>query len=237
LQFRIFLDPEALRNLINTLMTGILPTIRIFGFTILLSIPLGIVLAAGRVSKYRILRAPISLYIYIIRSTPLMLQLLFAYFFISSLDWTPFLQALFGDKRSQFPIRCIIYMFSLNYAAYFAEIFRGGIQSIHEGQKEAAKVLGMTKLQSFFRIQLPQIFKTVMPSLTNEFVTLVKDTSIAKVISVSIDNRTILHVAEKQVSALASIEPYILVLVFFLLFNGIVEQSCKWIERKMNYYR
>ncbi len=237
MQFRIFNDPEALGNLIGTLMTGIMPTMRIFFFTILLSIPLGILLAAGRVSKYRVLRAPISVYIYIIRSTPLMLQLLFSYFFISSLTWTPFLQFVFGDKRADFPIRAIIYMFSLNYAAYFAEIFRGGIQSIPQGQKEAAKVLGMSRAQSFFRIQLPQIFKTVMPSLTNEFVTLVKDTSIAKVISVSLDNRTILHVAEKQVSALASIEPYILVLVFFLVFNGIVEQTCKWIEHKMNYYR
>ncbi|MBQ3078491.1 MAG: amino acid ABC transporter permease [Clostridia bacterium] len=237
MQFRIFTDPEALFNLIKTLATGIMPTIRIFVFTILLSIPLGIMLAAGRVSKYRVLRTPISVYIYIIRSTPLMLQLLFSYFLISSLEWSPVLQLIFGDKRSQFPIRCIVYMFSLNYAAYFAEIFRGGIQSIHEGQREAAKVLGLTRVQSFFRIQLPQIFKTVMPSLTNEFVTLVKDTSIAKVISVSLDNRTILHVAEKQVSALASIEPYILVLIFFLVFNGVVEQGCKLIERSMNYYR
>jgi len=236
-EFRIFSDPEALQKLIVTLAGGILPTVRIFVFTILLSVPLGVLLAAGRVSKYKIVKAPISVYIYIIRSTPLMLQLLFSYFLVSQLEWTAPLQLIFGDKRADFPMRCIIYMFSLNYAAYFAEIFRGGIQAIPVGQKEAAKVLGMNRMQSFFRIQLPQIFKTVMPSLTNELVTLVKDTSIAKVIAVSLDNRTILHLAEKQVSALASIEPYLLVLVFFLLFNGIVEQGCKWIERRMNYYR
>lgn len=235
--FNVFSDAEKFSDLLKVMLTGILPTVRIFGFTILLSIPLGILLAAGRVSRVKLLRVPISVYIYLIRSTPLMLQLLFSYFLLSRLTWSPVLQLLFGDKRDSFPIRCIIYMFSLNYAAYFAEIFRGGIQSVPQGQREAAKVLGYSRLQSFFRVQLPQIFKNVMPSLTNEFVTLVKDTSIAKVIAVSLDNRTILHVAEKQVSGMVSLDPYILALVFFLIFNGVVEQTCKWIERRMNYYR
>lgn len=235
--FNVFSDAEKFSDLLKVMLTGILPTVRIFGFTILLSIPLGILLAAGRVSKVKILRMPISVYIYLIRSTPLMLQLLFSYFLLSRLEWSPVLRFLFGDKRDSFPIRCIIYMFSLNYAAYFAEIFRGGIQSVPQGQREAAKVLGYSRLQSFFRVQLPQIFKNVMPSLTNEFVTLVKDTSIAKVIAVSLDNRTILHVAEKQVSGMVSLDPYIMALVFFLIFNGVVEQTCKWIERRMNYYR
>ncbi|MCI7029238.1 MAG: amino acid ABC transporter permease [Eubacteriales bacterium] len=235
--FNVFSDAEKFSDLLKVMLTGILPTVRIFGFTILLSIPLGILLAAGRVSKVKILRMPISVYIYLIRSTPLMLQLLFSYFLLSRLEWSPVLRFLFGDKRGSFPIRCIISMFSLNYAAYFAEIFRGGIQSVPQGQREAAKVLGYSRLQSFFRVQLPQIFKNVMPSLTNEFVTLVKDTSIAKVIAVSLDNRTILHVAEKQVSGMVSLDPYIMALVFFLIFNGVVEQTCKWIERRMNYYR
>lgn len=235
--FNVFSDAEKFSDLLKVMLTGILPTVRIFGFTILLSIPLGILLAAGRVSKVKILRMPISVYIYLIRSTPLMLQLLFSYFLLSRLEWSPILRFLFGDKRGSFPIRCIISMFSLNYAAYFAEIFRGGIQSVPQGQREAAKVLGYSRLQSFFRVQLPQIFKNVMPSLTNEFVTLVKDTSIAKVIAVSLDNRTILHVAEKQVSGMVSLDPYIMALVFFLIFNGVVEQTCKWIERRMNYYR
>ena len=235
--FNVFSDAEKFSDLLKVMLTGILPTVRIFGFTILLSIPLGILLAAGRVSKVKILRMPIWVYIYLIRSTPLMLQLLFSYFLLSRLEWSPVLRFLFGDKRGSFPIRCIISMFSLNYAAYFAEIFRGGIQSVPQGQREAAKVLGYSRLQSFFRVQLPQIFKNVMPSLTNEFVTLVKDTSIAKVIAVSLDNRTILHVAEKQVSGMVSLDPYIMALVFFLIFNGVVEQTCKWIERRMNYYR
>ena len=235
--FNVFSDAEKFSDLLKVMLTGILPTVRIFGFTILLSIPLGILLAAGRVSKVKILRMPISVYIYLIRSTTLMLQLLFSYFLLSRLEWSPVLRFLFGDKRGSFPIRCIISMFSLNYAAYFAEIFRGGIQSVPQGQREAAKVLGYSRLQSFFRVQLPQIFKNVMPSLTNEFVTLVKDTSIAKVIAVSLDNRTILHVAEKQVSGMVSLDPYIMALVFFLIFNGVVEQTCKWIERRMNYYR
>ena len=208
--FNVFSDAEKFSDLLKVMLTGILPTVRIFGFTILLSIPLGILLAAGRVSKVKILRMPISVYIYLIRSTPLMLQLLFSYFLLSRLEWSPVLRFLFGDKRGSFPIRCIISMFSLNYAAYFAEIFRGGIQSVPQGQREAAKVLGYSRLQSFFRVQLPQIFKNVMPSLTNEFVTLVKDTSIAKVIAVSLENRTILHVAEKQVSGMVSLDPYIM---------------------------
>ncbi len=235
--FNVFSDAEKFSDLLKVMLTGILPTVRIFGFTILLSIPLGILLAAGRVSKVKILRMPISVYIYLIRSTPLMLQLLFSYFLLSRLEWSPVLRFLFGDKRGSFPIRCIISMFSLHYAAYFAELFSGGIQSVPQGQREAAKVLGYSRLQSFFRVQLPQIFKNVMPSLTNEFVTLVKDTSIAKVIAVSLDNRTILHVAEKQVSGMVSLDPYIMALVFFLIFNGVVEQTCKWIERRMNYYR
>ena len=237
MELKIFADKEAFFRLLGTMATGILPTVKIFAFTLLLSIPLGILLAAGRVSRHKVVSAPISLYIYLIRSTPLMLQLLFSYFLISQLQWNPVLQFFFGDKRSDFPMRCIIYMFSLNYAAYFAEIFRGGIQAVPVGQREAAKVLGYKPAQAFFRIQLPQIFKTVMPSLTNEFVTLVKDTSIAKVIAVSLDNRTILEIASKQATSLVSVEPYLLVLVFFLLFNGLVEQSCKLVERKLNYFR
>lgn len=235
--FKIFNDASKLKNLIELLAGGILPTVKIFGFTLLFSIPLGILLACGRLSRLRITRSVISVYIYLVRSTPLMLQLLFGYFLLAQLPWTPQLKMFFGDKRADFPMRCIIMVFSLNYAAYFAEIFRGGIQSMSLGQKEAAKVLGYNPLQSFFRIQLPQIFKTVMPSLTNEFVTLVKDTSIAKVIALAADKQTILALAEKQVSAQSTVEPFLLVLVFFLLFNGIVEQGCKLVERKMSYYR
>ncbi len=233
----ILTDLTKLGDLISVLAAGILPTVRIFGMTLIISIPLGMLLAAGRMSKLVALKAPIGIYVYIIRSTPLMLQLLFTYFLFSKLTWTPALEFIFGDKRNDFPMRCIIYMFSLNYAAYFAEIFRGGIQSVSLGQREAAKVLGMSRAQSFFRVQTPQIFKTVMPSLTNEFVTLVKDTSIARVIAVSTVDRTILEVAQKQVNALSSIDPYILVLIFFLLFNGIVEQLCKRLEKLMSYYR
>ena len=233
----IFSDKTRFIKLLETMSAGIWPTCRIFLLTLAIAVPLGMLLAAGRVSKFKPLNWLVSLYVYIMRSTPLMLQLLFSYFLLSQLKWNPTLTFFFGDKRSAMPNSCIIYMFSLNYAAYFAEIFRGGIQAISVGQKEAAKVLGYRPIQAFFRIQVPQIFKTVMPSLTNEFVTLVKDTSIAKVISTSIEDRTVLEIASKQATSLATIEPYILVFVFFLLFNGIVEQGCKFIERRLNYYR
>ena len=104
--FNVFSDAEKFSDLLKVMLTGILPTVRIFGFTILLSIPLGILLAAGRVSKVKILRMPISVYIYLIRSTPLMLQLLFSYFLLSRLEWSPVLRFLFGDKRGSFPSPC-----------------------------------------------------------------------------------------------------------------------------------
>ena len=231
--FNVFSDAEKFSDLLKVMLTGILPTVRIFGFTILLSIPLGILLAAGRVSKVKILRMPISVYIYLIRSTPLMLQLLFSYFLLSRLEWSPVLRFLFGDKRGSFPIRCIISMFSLNYAAYFAEIFRGGIQSISQGQYEAGQVLGFTRVQTFFYIILPQVCKRVLLPVTNEVITLVKDTALASTVAVS----ELMNVAKKQVSGTSSIEPYVVAMIIYLILNGVAEQVCKWVERKMNYYK
>ena len=215
-------------SILPQMWLGTIETLKLFFITIVLSIPLGILLALARVSSLGSLRSAVGVYVWLLRGTPLMLQLLFVYYGL------PFIPGI-GIRMDDF--QAAIFAFVLNYAAYFCEIFRGGILSVDKGQYEAAKVLGYSRLQSFFRVQLPQIFKNVMPSLTNEFVTLVKDTSIAKVIAVSLDNRTILHVAEKQVSGMVSLDPYIMALVFFLIFNGVVEQTCKWIERRMNYYR
>ena len=231
--FNVFSDAEKFSDLLKVMLTGILPTVRIFGFTILLSIPLGILLAAGRVSKVKILRMPISVYIYLIRSTPLMLQLLFSYFLLSRLEWSPVLRFLFGDKRGSFPIRCIISMFSLNYAAYFAEIFRGGIQSIPVGQREAGQVLGMTRGQTFFHVILPQMAKRVLLPVSNEVITLVKDTSLANVIAVA----ELFRAAKNEASRTASVEPLFVAGLFYLLMNGAVSLVFGCLNRRMAYYK
>ena len=126
-----------------------------------------------------------------------------------------------------------IVAFTINYAAYFAEIFRGGIQSIPVGQWEAGQVLGMTRAQTFFRIVLPQVCKRVLLPVTNEVITLVKDTALASTIAVT----ELMSLAKKHVSTSSSIEPYIIAMVMYLIFNGITEQVCRLVERKLNYYQ
>ena len=227
--FNVFSDAEKFSDLLKVMLTGILPTVRIFGFTILLSIPLGILLAAGRVSKVKILRMPISVYIYLIRSTPLMLQLLFSYFLLSRLEWSPVLRFLFGDKRGSFPIRCIISMFSLNYAAYFAEIFRGGIQSIDIGQMEAGRSLGMSWWQTMRYIILPQAFKRIIPPLGNEFIAMLKDSSLVSVIGFEeLTRRGQLIIARTY----ASFEIWMAVAIIYLILTFTVARLTGLLERK-----
>ena len=126
-----------------------------------------------------------------------------------------------------------IIAFTINYAAYFAEIFRGGIQSIPVGQWEAGQVLGMTRAQTFFRVVLPQVCKRVLLPVTNEVITLVKDTALASTIAVT----ELMSLAKKHVSTSSSIEPYIIAMLMYLLFNGIAEQVCRLVERKLSYYQ
>ena len=151
------------------MLIGRMDTLRLFFITIVLSIPLGILLAFGRVSSFRGLRKAIAAYVYVLRGTPLMLQLLFVYFGL------PFLPVI-GVRLDDFP--AAILAFVLNYGAYFCEIFRAGIQAIPRGQYEAAKTLGMNYVQTMRRIILPQVFKIILPPISNETITLVKDTSL-----------------------------------------------------------
>ena len=215
-------NPEKLWNLIQILLGGTSVTLRIFFLTLLFSIPLGMIVAIGRMSRRWILRGPISVYIYIMRGTPLMLQILFIYFLLPS------------DGPFRFDrFSAAILAFSINYAAYFAEIFRGGIQGIPQGQWEAGQVLGMTKTQTFFRIVLPQVCKHVQLPVTNEIITLVKDTALASIIS----NQELMSLAKKHVSSSSSIEPYLVAMIIYLLMNGITEQVSRQVEKKLNYYR
>ena len=219
---KFFNNPEKLWKLFTLMVEGAGTTLSIFACTLLLSVPLGMLVSLGRMSKRRIVRAPISTYIYIMRSTPLMLQIMFIYFLLPQV--LPFRVDRFW---------AVIFSFVINYAAYFAEIFRSGIQSIPQGQYEAAQVLGYTKTQTFFRIILPQVFKRVLLPVCNEVITLIKDTALASTVAV-VDLMT---VAKKQVSSSSSIEPYLLAILMYLVLNGIAEHLCKLAEKKMDYYR
>ena len=219
---KYFNNPERLWNLIGILGQGMGVTLRIFILTLVLSIPLGMLVTKGRMSRHALLRAPISVYIYVMRGTPLMLQVMFLYFLLPKL--LPFNFDRFTDP---------IVAFTVNYAAYFAEIFRGGVQSIPVGQWEAGQVLGMRRSQTFFRVILPQVCKRVLLPVTNEIITLVKDTALASTIAVT----ELMSLAKKHVSSSSSIEPYVIAMVMYLLFNGVTEQLCRLVERKLNYYQ
>ncbi len=219
---KFFNNPERLGKLVALMLDGTGVTLAIFFLTLALSLPLGMLVAKGRMSRRRLLRAPLSFYIYIMRATPLMLQIMFIYFLLPQV--LPFRVDRFW---------AVILAFVINYAAYFAEIFRSGIQAIPVGQTEAARTLGYSNAQTFFRILLPQMVKRVLLPVTNEVITLVKDTALASTVAV-VDLMT---VAKKQVSSSSSIEPYLVAIVFYLLLNGVAEQLCKLAERKLNYYR
>ncbi len=219
---KFFNNPSKLWNLTELLLEGAGVTLSIFFLTLLFAVPLGVLFAQARMSKHAVLRAPTSLYIYLMRSTPLMLQIMFVYFLLPQI--LPF-------KVDRFS--AVIFAFAVNYAAYFAEIFRSGIQSIPAGQYEAAKVLGYTKAQTFFYVILPQVVKRVLLPMTNEIITLIKDTALASTVAVV----ELMTIAKKQVSSSSSIEPYLLAIVFYLVLNGVAEQLCKLAEKKLSYYR
>ena len=189
---RYFNNPQAFFKLVLAMQDGFANTLTIFFLTLIFSIPLGMIVALLRMSKRKIISVPVSLYILIMRGTPLMLQIFAIYFAIPMV----FHQNL--DRMT-----ATILAFSINYAAYFAEIFRGGIMSIPVGQHEAAKVLGFTKAQTFFHVVLPQVVKRVLLPVSNEVITLVKDTSLANIIAVS----ELFRAAKNEASRTASVEP------------------------------
>ncbi len=215
-------NPERLLKLTGLLAEGAGVTLQIFFLTLVLSLPLGLAVAKGKMSRLRVVRGPVSLYIYLMRSTPLMLQIMFIYFLLPQV--LPFRVDRFW---------AVILAFVINYAAYFAEIFRGGIQSVPKGQYEAARVLGYSGGQTFFHIVLPQVVKRVLPAVTNEIITLIKDTALASTVAV-VDLMT---VAKKQVSSSSSIEPYLVAIVFYLVLNGVAEKLCRTAEKRLNYYQ
>lgn len=219
---RYFNNPEALLQLLRTLQSGMANTLFIFAATLVLSIPLGMVLALLRMNRHRVVSMPVALYILVMRGTPLMLQIFAIYFAI------PMLTGMNLDRMA-----ATVAAFSLNYAAYFAEIFRGGMMSIPVGQREAGKVLGLTKAQTFFHVVLPQVVKRVLLPVSNEVITLVKDTSLANVIAVG----ELFRAAKNESSRTASIEPLFAAGLFYLLMNGVVTLFFSAVNRRMAYYK
>lgn len=210
-----------LTSLLPILGEGFLTTLAIFGLTLLFSIPLGLIIALGKMSKFKFISLPVSFYISVMRGTPLLLQIVAIYFGSAYLGW----------NFDRFP--AVVIAFSINYAAYFAEIFRGGIQAIPRGQYEAAAMLGLTKSQAFYRIILPQVVKQVVPASANEVITLIKDTSLAQVIAVT----ELFSLAKKQQAAYASIYPLFVAGIFYYVANLLLSCLFAYVEKKLNYYK
>lgn len=214
-----------LLQIMKQLAGGMGTSIEIFTVTLLVSLPLGLLISFGRMSKNPVLRAAVKFYISIMRGTPLMLQLMVVYF-------GPYY--LFGIRVGNgYRLWAAFIGFAVNYAAYFAEIYRSGIQSMPAGQYEAAKLLGYTKYQTFFRIIFPQVVKRILPSITNEVITLVKDTSLAFTISVM----EMFTVAKALASSQVTMVPFVAAGLFYYIFNLLVASFMEYAEKKMNYYQ
>lgn len=207
--------------LMPQLIEGLKMTILIFILTLSFSIPLGMLVALGRVSKFKVLKKLTGSYVLIMRGTPLLLQIVFIFFGLPTI----------GIVFERFTAAIIA--FSLNYAAYFAEIFRAGIISIDNGQKEAAEVLGFSGKDTFFRIILPQAFKTVLPPIANEVVTLVKDTALVYVLGLD----ELLKIGKIASNRDSSLLPLLVVGIVYLVLIAIFSKVLARVEKKYEYYR
>ena len=208
-------------KMLEAMLQGSLISIEIFVLTLLFSLPLALPVALGRMSRSRLISGAVNVYLLIMRGTPLILQLIFVYF-------APYY--LFKISYDRFT--AVIIAFVINYAAYFAEIYRGGIESIGLGQYEAAKVLGFTKTQTFFRIILPQVVKRILPSTANEVITLVKDTALAQTIGVAELFRVAQNASARQFSTM----PIFIAGIFYFLMNWLVSALFIRFEKKLSYY-
>ena len=221
--FMIVATTMPMNMMLEKMSLGMIETVKIFVLTLLFSLPFGLVVAWGRMSRIKIVKWLVNIYISIMRGTPLMLQLLVVFF-------GPYY--VFGISLSySYRFYAVIIGFALNYAAYFAEIFRSGIQAIPAGQSEAATVLGYTRAQTFVRIILPQMTRIVLPPVTNEVITLVKDTSLAFALAYT----EMFTLAKQIAAASASIMPLFIAGAFYYIFNFIVAWIMEYIEKKMRY--
>ena len=213
-----------LKTMIELMLGGFTKTCAIFALTLLFSLPLGMIVALLRMSKSKVVSSVTRFVISILRGTPLMLQLL-------AVTYGPYY--LFGISVSRNKLIPVVIAFAINYAAYFAEIYRGGIESMPKGQYEAAAVLGYTKAQTFMKIILPQVIKRIMPSITNEVVTLVKDTSLAFTVSY----QEMFTIGKQIANSQTSFVPFVVAGVFYFVFNAVVDFVMGRIEKSMQYYK
>ena len=211
-------------TMITKMSEGLGRTCAIFFLTLLFALPLGLIVSLLRMSKNKVVSSIMKVYISVLRGTPLMLQLL-------AVTYGPYY--LFGISVSREKLIPVVIAFALNYAAYFAEIYRGGIESIPAGQYEAAEVLGYTKSQTFLRVILPQVVKRIMPSVTNEVITLVKDTSLAFTLAY----QEVFSLAKQISASQTSFMPFVIAGVFYFIANYAVEFAMGRIEKALDYYR
>lgn len=208
-------------KMLGAMLEGSLVSLEVFFLTLLFSLPLALPIALGRMSRTRLVRVPVNAYILVMRGTPLILQLIFVYF-------APY----YILKVSYDRFTAVIVAFAINYAAYFAEIYRGGIESIPKGQYEAAKVLGFTRPQTFFRIILPQVVKRILPATANEVITLVKDTALAQTIGVAELFRIAQNASARQFSTM----PIFVAGAFYFVMNWVVSAVFIRFEKRLAYY-
>ncbi|MGN0529032.1 MAG: amino acid ABC transporter permease [Eubacterium sp.] len=207
------------------LLKGFWINCKLFGITLAAALPIGLILSFGSMSKFKPLKFLVKIIIWIIRGTPLMLQIIVVFY-------GPGL--IFGiqtDNTYRFKAAAIAFI--INYACYFSEIFRGGIESISKGQQEAGLVLGMTKSQIFFKVTLLQVVKRIVPPMSNEIITLVKDTSLARTIAIV----EVIRMGEDYITAAGLIWPLFYTAVFYLVFNGVLTLIFGAMEKKMSYFR
>lgn len=231
---------EEIQKVFMILLEYLVPTLKIFGFTLLFAIPLGMIVAMLKMCRFKPVSWLTNLYILIMRGTPLMLQVIVAYYAIPMLKQQENLPGFISNFLSSiniqgedFMFRAVLVAFVLNYAAYFAEIFRGGIESIPKGQYEAAAALSFTKTQTFFRIVLPQVIKRVIPASSNEIITLVKDTSLANVVAYA----EITLKAKQQMQNYSSLMPLFIAGAFYFVLAMILTVISSLAEKKLNYYK
>ncbi|MEI8199753.1 MAG: amino acid ABC transporter permease [Eubacteriales bacterium] len=220
--FYVSLAAMDYSSMVSFLLEGTLKAVELFFLTIVLSLPLGLLVARLRLSKIVAVQIPVKLYLLIMRGTPLILQLMFFMFFPP---------LVLGIPVDRFTVA--VFSFTVNYAAYFAEIYRGGIESIPVGQQEAAYVLGFSPLQTFVRITLPQVVKRIIPTIANESMTLVKDTALASVIGVT----ELFRNAESMKATYFSVVPIAVAGLFYLIMNSVVAAFYSRVEKKLNYYK
>ena len=211
-------------TMISKMSEGLGRTCAIFFLTLLFALPLGLLVSLLRMSKNKVVSSITKAYISVLRGTPLMLQLL-------AVTYGPYY--LFGINVAREKLIPVVIAFSLNYAAYFAEIYRGGIESIPVGQYEAAQVLGYSKSQCFMRIILPQVIKRIIPAVTNEVVTLVKDTSMAFTVAY----QEMFTIGKQIANSQTSFMPFVIAGVFYFVFNAIVGWVMGRFEKRLSYYR